>query len=168
MTGALGNSDRLLAGNYRQGGNTGLLTQYAQLLLCCRPCHIKRRHQHFFALLFGQELGQLRRRRRLARPLETNHHDDGGEGNINIKPGGFAAQQFHQRVVDNLDDLLARRDRTCDFAADSAGGDIFHELLDDWQRNISLEQRDAHLAHGSAHIEFRQSAAPPEFLEYAA
>ena len=69
--------------------------------------------------------------------------------------------------MDDLDDLLARRDRTDDLVPDGALGQPVDEILGDRQRNVRLQQRDTHLAHRRTHVEFGQRAAAAELVEHA-
>ena len=62
------------------------------------------------------------------------------------------AERLDQRVVDDLDDHLARRDRAQHFLADRLLGDLVDEIAGDRQRDVGLEQGDAHLAHRRAHV----------------
>ena len=82
--------------------------------------------------------------------------------------GGLAAEHLDQRVVDDLDDHLARRDRADDVLADGLLGDLVDEIARHRQRDVGLEQGDAHLAHRRAHVGLRQRAAAAELVEHAA
>ena len=81
---------------------------------------------------------------------------------------GVGAEHLDQRVVDDLDDLLARRDRAQHLLADRLLGRLVDELADDRQRDVGLEQRDAHLAHRRAHVGLVQRAAAAQAVEDAA
>ncbi len=158
--------DRRLAGDDRQGGDARLLAQHAQLLLRRGPRDVERRHQHLLGVLLGQPLGELGGRRRLARPLQADDHDHGGRRHAEVERCRVAAEHLDQRVVDDLDDLLPRRDRSRDLRADRARGDAVDEVLDHRQRDVGLEQRDPHLAHRRAHVELGQRPAPAELVEH--
>ena len=79
-----------------------------------------------------------------------------------------AAEHGDELVVDDLDDLLAGRDRFRHRRADGAFGHALHEVAHHVERDIGLEQRAAHLAHGLAHVALRESAASAQLVEYAA
>ena len=70
--------------------------------------------------------------------------------------------------MNDLDDLLAGGDRLQDIGANR----LFRRLIDKpahhRQRNVGLQQRDPHLAHGLAHVGFIERAAPTQLVEYAA
>ena len=53
-----------------------LLAELAQLLLGGRTARVERGHQDLLVLAVGQALGDLAGRRRLARALQADHHDD--------------------------------------------------------------------------------------------
>ena len=82
--------------------------------------------------------------------------------------GGFRAERLDQRVVDDLDDHLARRDRAQHFLPDGLFGDLVDEIARDRERDVGLEQGDAHLAHRRAHVGLAERAAPAKPVEYAA
>ena len=82
--------------------------------------------------------------------------------------GCLGAERLDQRIVDDLDDHLARRDRAQHFLADRFLGDLVDEIARDRQRDVGLEQGDAHLAHRRAHVGLAERAAPAKPVEYAA
>src|SRR5436190_9769692 len=70
--------------------------------------------------------------------------------------------------MDDLDDHLPRRDGAQDFLADRFLGHLVDEIAGDGERNVSLEQRDSHLAHCRAHVALTECATPAKPVEYAA
>ena len=78
------------------------------------------------------------------------------------------AERLDQGVVDDLDDHLPRRDRAQHFLADRLLGDLVDEIARDRQRDVGLEQGDAHFAHRRAHVGLAERAAPAKPVEYAA
>jgi hypothetical protein len=71
-------------------------------------------------------------------------------------------------IMDDLDDLLAGRDR---FRHSRPRGLLLHrldELARDRERNVGLQERDANLAHGRAHVILGQRALLGEPVEDAA
>ena len=69
--------------------------------------------------------------------------------------------------MDDLDHLLAWRDR---FHHRLAGGLLAHganELANDRQRHVCLEQRHPHLAQRGVHILFGEGAAAGQLVEHA-
>ena len=165
---ALGDIDRLLAGDDRQRVDIRLAAEHRELLLRGRAGDVERRHQHLLALALGQALGELGGGRRLARALQADHHDHRGRADLEVQLGGFGPERLDQRVVDDLDDHLARRDRAQHFLADRFFGDLVDEIARDRQSDVGLEQRDTHFAHRRAHVRLAERAAPAKPVEYAA
>ena len=158
---APGDIDRLLTLNDRQRRDIDLRAERRQLLLRVRAIDVERRHQHLFPLASAlAEIGLPRRQPlrdlggggRLARTLETNHHDHGRRSNAQLQLGSFRTEHLDQRIADDLDDLLARRDRAQDVLADRLLGRLVDELARHGQRDVGFEQRDAHLAHRRTHV----------------
>ncbi len=122
-------------------------------------------------MLFLEQLAQLGSRGRLARTLQADHHDHhrrlGRE--IEFAVGGIgilaSAEHRHQLVIDDLDDLLTRRDRAQHVLAHRFLGHRIDKAADHGQRDIGFEQRHANLAHGFAHVAFGQRAAPLQAVE---
>ena len=165
---APGDLDRLLAGDDRQRVDVRLAAEHRELLLRRGPGDVERRHQHLLALALGQPLGELGGGRGLARALEPDHHDHRRRADVEVELGGLRAQRLDQRVVDDLDDHLPRRDRAQHFLADRFLGDLVDEIARDRQSDVGLEQGDAHFAHRRAHVGLRERAAPAKPVEYAA
>ena len=80
----------------------------------------------------------------------------------------LAAQHLDQFVVDDLDDLLARRDRAQHRLADGPLGYRIDEAARDRQGDVGFEQRDAHLAHGVTNVLLVERTTPTQLVEYAA
>ena len=158
--------DRRLARDDRQRRNPDLFTQHGELFLRGRAVDVQRRHQRLLAVLFANQLGQLGGRRGLARALQPDHEDHYRGRRGEIEPDRFlAAEHRDERVVDDLDDLLARGDRTQHRLADRGLGHLVDEPAHHGQRDIGLEQRDADLAHGFAHVRLVERAAPAQPVE---
>jgi hypothetical protein len=84
--------------------------------------------------------------------LQADHHDDRGRGYGKFQFACLAAQHLDKGVVDDLDDLLAWRDRFKDRLTDGLRGHAVDERADNGKRNIGLQQRDPHFAQGLAHV----------------
>jgi hypothetical protein len=165
--GALGNGDRILAENDRQGRDADLLTQHRELLLRRGPLHVERGHQHLVLVALGQAFGDLGRGRCLARALQADQHDRHGSWRVEVDRLRFRAQRFDQRIVDDLDHHLAGLDRLDDRSANRLGAGPVDERAHDLERDIGFEQRAAHLAHGGVDVLLGESAAAGEFIQYA-
>ena len=97
-------------------------------------------------------------------PDQENHRRGTLRGG---QAGGFSAEQFHQVVMDDLGDLLGRRNALGDLAAHGAlahGGD---EFAGDPEVDVGFEQGHADFAQGGVHVVFAQSAAAAEVAEDA-
>ena len=165
---ALGDGRRGLAGDDRQRRDIDLCAQHRQLLLRGRAVDVERRHQHLLAVLLADQLAELGSGRGLARALKPNHHDHHRRRGVEVQPlGRRPAQRFHQRVVDDLDDLLPRRDRAQHIGADRLFGHPVDKPAHHRQRHVGLEQRDANLAHRLAHVLLAQGATAPQLVEHA-
>src|SRR6266403_850211 len=68
--------------------------------------------------------------------------------------------------MDDLDHHLAGRDRLDDGGADRLLAHAIGEASDDIERDVSLEQRAAHLAHRGVDIGLRQRTAARQPIEY--
>jgi hypothetical protein len=116
LLGALGDGDGVLAGDDGQGVDADLRAEDGELLHRGRAARVERGHQDALALALLQALGELGRGRRLARALEADHQDrrgrvvDAERGRVLV----LAGEDADELVMDDLDDLLARRDRAGD------------------------------------------------------
>ena len=108
---ALGDRDRVLAGHDRQGVDADLGAEDGELLHRRRAAGVERGHQHALALALLEAPGELGGGGGLAGALQADHQDRRG-GRVDAQVAGLAlaAQHVDQRVVDDLDDLLAGRD----------------------------------------------------------
>ena len=157
---------RLLAGDDRQRGDRNLFAQHPQLFLRGGAVDVERGHHDLLALRLLQQFAELGGAGGLARALQADHHDHHRRRGIEIKAHCLGpAQHLDQRVVDDLDDLLTRRDRLQHLLADRLLGHRIDEAADHRQRDIGLEQRDPHFAHRLADIVLAQRAAPTQRRE---
>ena len=98
--------------------------------------------------------------------MEAHHHylerPRGGET-------GFAfAEQAHELVVDDLDDLLAGGDALQNLLTDALRLNPLHEVARNLEMNIRGEQGGAHFLQRVRHVGFRQRAYAPEVAERVA
>ena len=157
--GALGDGDRVLALDDGQGVDADLRAEDRQLLHRGGAVDVERGHQHALAVALLETLGQLGGGGGLARALQADHQDRRGRV-VDLQRAGiaFAGQGVDQRVVHDLDDLLAGCDR---FGHRLAGGLVLHrldEIARHGQRDVGLQQGDAHLAQGGFDVVFAQRA----------
>ena len=115
--------------------------------------------------LLLEMIGELRAKRRLPRSLESRDHHD--RRRHRGKPDFRARRphQFHQLVVDDLDDELARSDALENLLSDGARPDVVDELLDDLVVDVGIEENAANLTERFGDIGFADlplSAKLPE------
>ena len=67
-------------------------------------------------------------------------------------------QDPDQLIMDDLDDLLARRDRFRDGLTGCLGLNRFDEIAGNGQADIGFQQRDTHLAQGGFDVILGQGA----------
>ena len=118
-------------------------------------------------MLFFQQLGDFGGAGGFTRTLQTDHHDHDRRRCHQIEFRRAAAKHFDQRIIDDLDNLLARRDRTQHRLANGKFGNIIDKAANDGQCNVCFEQRDAHFAHSCAHVFFVQRATATQAIEDA-
>ena len=145
-----------------------LLAEHAELLLRRRPLRVERRHQHLALLLVGEALGELGGGGGLAGALQPDQHDRHGRSGVQVDRDGVCAKRRDELVVHDLDDHLARLDRADDARADGLCSHPVDERLHDFERNVSLDQRTAHLAQRLTDVRFRQRTAAGDLVENAA
>ena len=145
-----------------------LRAERGELLLRGGAVDVERGHHHPLRPALLEALGDLGGGGRLARALQPDHHHDRGRRDVEVELAGIGAEHLDQRVVDDLDDLLPRRDRAQHVLADRLFGRLVDELARDRQRHVGFEQRHAHLAHRLTHVRLGQRAAPAQPVEDAA
>ena len=169
LLGALGDGDRVLAGDDRQGVDADLQAEHRELLHRGRAAGVEARHQHALAVAFLEALGEFRGGGGLARALQADHQDRRGRVvDPQIGDAALAGEHPDQLVVHDFHDLLAGGDG---FRDRLALGLILHrldEIARDGQRDVGLEQRDADLAQRGRHVLVGQRAGPGQLAEDAA
>ncbi len=150
----------------REDGDLQLLPELLELIDGRRPLQVggdEGRRMPFLA----EEQRELGGRSRLARALEAGEQDHGrrppGEGDL----GASAPHQVGQLVVDDLHDLLARGEALRQLQAERARLHARHEVLDDLEVDVRLEQRETDLAHRFRDRFLVELAAPADLAESA-
>ena len=110
LFGPLGNFNRRLADNNRQGFDANLFAQYRQLLHRSRALSIERRHQNFTLVFIRQPFRQFTRAGGFTRALQADHHNGHGRHGFKVQRLGIA-KHIDQRIIHNFDDLLTRGHR---------------------------------------------------------
>ena len=91
-------------------------------------------------------MGELGRRGRLAGALQSGQQQDRRRLHGEIEGRRRGAHQRGKLAVDYADQRLPGRQRADHFLADRLVLDLRHEVLDDRQRHVGLEQREPDLA----------------------
>ena len=162
---ALGDGRGSFAGNDGERGDARLLAEHAELLLRRGAPRIERGHQHFLLVAGLEPLAELGGGGGLAGALQADQHHHHGRGGGEIDPLRVGPQHPHQLVMDDLDDHLAGGDRAHHLLADRLLLHRLGEVADHVERDIGLEQRDPHLAHGLTHVGIGQRPFAGELVE---
>ena len=143
----------------------GLLAEHAKLLLRRGPARIERGHQHFLLVAGLEPLAELGGGGGLARALQADQHHHHRRRGGEVDALRVGAEHAHQLVMDDLDDHLAGGDGAHHLLADGLRlhgvGEVAHHV----ERDIGLEQRAAHLAHGLRDVGLAQRALAGELVE---
>jgi hypothetical protein len=141
-----GDGQRLVGRRGREPFRAGLLRDGLELLDGRRAVHVGRDGQHLLLALVDQVLGQLGRRRGLARTLQAGHQDHRRRLRGEVDVGHAFAHGGGEFAVDDAHQRLAGRERTHHVGAERlvfhAGDEVAHHR----QGDIGLEQGHAHLA----------------------
>ena len=115
--------------------------------------------QHRLAALRLEQLGQLAAGGRLARALKATQHQDSGSDLLEPDRRIHGTHQIDQLVVHDLDDLLLGTNALDQLRAGRLAVDPGHQILDNVEMNVGLEQRATNLAQTFLHIRFGQNTA---------
>ena len=102
---------------------------------------------------------ELRRGGRLTRALQADHHDDRRRNGAELEPFAPLAEHDGELVVDDLDELLARRNGAQLRDADRLLLDALEELARQLEVDVGLEQDAANLPQAFLDVGFGQDAA---------
>jgi hypothetical protein len=105
---------------------------------------------------------QLRCCGRLTGPLKADEQDDGRRLIGELERPVLLAEETDELVVDDLDQLLAGRDRGQDRFADRFRAHPLEELADDGQGDVGFEERETDLAQSFIHIRFGELSLAAE------
>src|SRR5690554_893128 len=160
----LGNRYRLLVTARGEEVHPDLTGQGFKLVNGRRTIDVGRYHQHLFLFTLLEIACQLGHGGGFTRPLQTGHQYHGR------RP--FEHQSFvrlaHDRLkllLDDLDELVARRQAPGNFLSHGALAHTLNESLDHWQGDIGLKQRTAHFAQRILDIVFGQARLSLDGLE---
>jgi len=99
--------------------------------------------------------------------MKSGDKDDGGRylGIGDVRPR--FAEQFHDLIVDDLDDLLSRRNAREDILSDGPLLNVVNELFCHLEIHIGIQEHPPNLPEGLSHILDRDLSLTPELLEYS-
>ena len=102
---------------------------------------------------------------RFARALKTAHEHDCRRLGSKIELLVRAAHESDKLFIDDFDNLLCGEEAFKHLAADCAFADLCDEVLDDFEVDVRLKQRELDLAHSGFDVCLRQLALVFEGLE---
>ena len=120
--------------------HAGLFPDDRQLVNRRGASHVGRDEQRMPSLL-RQPLPELGRRRRLARALQAQQHDDARRLARRLQPALGVAEQRQHLVAHDAHDLLIGRQAAEHFLVDGPIAHAIDERLDDLEVDVRLEQR---------------------------
>ena len=134
--------------------------QAFELLDGGRALHVGR-HQVRLAALGFEAPGNLGGGGGFAGPLQAHQHDGHRRPPRQVQLGGFPAQERGELLVDDLDDLLGRRQGPEHFLTYGPLPDLLDEALGDLVIDVGLQQGKPHLPQGLGHLGLGE--VPPAF-----
>ena len=128
--------------------------------------HVQGREQHLLLVTPTQAERDFARSGGFARALKPDHENGNRRGRVQINAARAlfsATQRFHQRIIDDFDDLLRGGDGANHLLPHGAFLHARNKVPHHRQRDISFQQRHAHFAQRFGHIGFvqRATAAQP-------
>ncbi len=116
--------------------------------------------------LLLEHVGELGAGRGLARTLQAHEHDDVGRAVLHedeLALGG--AKQLGELVEDDLHDVLGGRQRREHLSRKALLLALGHEVLDDTEVDVGLEQGHANLAHRDIDVVLGEAALAAKLVE---
>ena len=110
---------------------------------------------------------QLARRSGLTRTLQAGHQHHRRRLGCKLDLGGIVAQKFDQLIAQNLDDLFGGGKSSRHLLTDGLFLDVIDQLLDDFEIDVGLKQREANGAQRLLHVFFVEGGLATEGLECA-
>src|SRR5262249_51314556 len=117
--------------------------------------------------LAGEQERELAGSGGLPRALQAREQDRGRRALREREARVRGAEKLRQLLLDDLHDLLARRQALADVLPESALAHVGDEVLDDAEVDVRLEQGEAHLAHRARDRLLVEDAAPAKVAESA-
>src|SRR5436309_1026217 len=111
-----------------------------------RPVDVDRRQVRGASALLAKVPRELGGGGRLARAVETDEHHHDGRRPAEVERRGRAAERPHQLAVDQLDEVLFRREAAEHLLAEGVAFDRLDKVADDVEVDVGLEEREPHVA----------------------
>ena len=141
-----------------------LLGQEAQLLDGGGAVYVGRHQQHFLALLFFEQAGELTGGGGFTRTLQAGHQHHGRGHGGQVEAAVLRAHQLGERLVDHADKGLAGREAADYFVADGAFFHAGHKVFHHRQCHVGFQQRHAHFAQGFFDVVFGEARLAAHFF----
>ena len=145
-------------------GEAEVLPEDSQLLDGRWPVHVGGDEEGPEALSL-EVPAELRDRGRLAGPLEAEDHDDRGRPRRHGEAVRRPADQRHELLVDDLDDLLPGSDALEDLLAHRALAHPLDEGAGDLEVDVALQEGHANLAERLLDVLLGEATGSPEAVE---
>ena len=130
------------------------------------PVNVRRDERHFL-FLRNEQARELAAGRRLARALQARHQDHGRRLRREIERRVRLAHERAELAMHEANERLAGREAADHFGAERLCPDRVDEMLHHRQRDIRLEQRDAHLAQRLLDVRLREARFAADVLDDA-
>ncbi len=141
-----------------------LFTQHLKLRHGGGPIRIGGHHQRAAVIALTQRQRQLGGGRRLACALQPHQHDHVRRGAGHIQLRRFA-QRAQQLLVNDLHNLLRRRQAFHHLGADGPLSHARHQVLDNLEVDVGFQQRQTHLAQRHVNVLLRQLAVRRQLIK---
>lgn len=159
-----GNGDRIFGFKIRIDRHPDLLCQHLQLVDRSRAIDVTGHQQGLPAFLFFKIIGQLARKSRFTRTIESGDQNDGRVFR-KIQLGHLPSHELGQLIAHDLGQQLSRRNAGQYILAQCLLpyliGKCFGRLIID----IGIQQRLADLLHGFGHVDLRNIPLTFQYLE---
>lgn len=164
---AIDDVDRFFFDVRREEVDADAFRQRFQLFDRRRAINVRGNHQHFLLLFFFQEFAELTDAGGFTGALQACHQHHRRRLGRQIQLGVDFAHRGDQLALDDLDELLPRRQALVDFMADRALFDAVDEVAHHRQRDVRFQQRHTHFTQGFLDILFGQPPAAADIAQRA-
>ena len=134
--------------------NANRFAENLQLFNSCGAVNVSGDEERFLLPLTAQVEGNFCSKSRLARTLQTDHHNADRRLPSEGEFFRFAAHHLHQFIVDDFHNLLSRRHRSQHFLAHRFFFDRFHKIAGHVKAYVGFEESAAHFAERIRYVFF--------------